>query len=248
MEYGILINKEFRELFEKINSKSYCSVCQEHKDRKKFIIKDKKYIKKDNTNFSNVLPGFSSEKISKSVDLLIVADSHSGTPEKLFREQIGLEKEVNDMNEYYRNAEMETFHQQEIRELLKKLDNKKITWVFTDLIKCYVWHGNDKENIELNGYKNRNTAITHCKKYLDEQIKVLNPKIILSLGNTVSEGYFKLKKLEHAKKYIEKVKGKDYEIIHSVFPSRNTADLWVKNKGWAKILKQLENNNLKIKK
>ena len=80
--------------------------------------------------------------------------------------------------------------EQMMSDSIKTMENDK-NWVFTDLIKCFVWKGRDKSK-KLKSSKNKETAIEYCQKYLDKQIHTLRPKKILSLGNTVTKEYFNL--------------------------------------------------------
>jgi len=133
-----------------------------------------------------------------------------------------LDYEVWQIARYYRSLPDKTFHQQQVRNLLEILDDKEKTWVFTDLIKCFVWHGKDGD---LDGRKNWQDAIEFCSTYLEEQIEFLKPRKILGLGNTVTQ-YFKA----HSHKPI---------YVGSLFPSQWTADLWVAREGWKPVITKL---------
>jgi hypothetical protein len=217
-KFGILKNLECRGIFEKINKRELCKEC--HEKRAKFESRDKKH----NSCYSNLIPGFSSSEIKPPVDILIVAEAHGGGRQDSFRKQGKLDDEVNYISDYYLNDPLSTYHQQQMRELFNELDNLNKSWVFTDLIKCFVWRG--KGNVEK--------AIESCKNYLDWQITVLAPKKILALGQKVATKYFALplKILTHGEIY------KD-SIVWSYFPSRNTADIWVENGGWRNIINKL---------
>src|SRR5690606_33477447 len=131
------------------------------------------------TFMSNLLPGFSSKKISLPIEILVVAESHGGgRPEGFSGKQKSLPVEVNELENYYRTQPLRKFHQNEIRTLLNHLDDLKVTWVFTDLVKCYVSKSN-RQNLKM--------AADHCAKYLTRQIDVLKPQIIITLGNFVSK-------------------------------------------------------------
>lgn len=136
-------------------------------------------------------------------------------------QQIEIDKEIDYLSSYYLCDAIVKFHQYLIRELLGKLDKLNKNWVFTDLIKCFV--ANDREN--------RKMAIEHCRKYLESQIKLLQPKTILVLGKTVGR-YFELEDLNHSS--VNVVGGQKF--IYSIFPGRNTSDLWVANGQWEPIL------------
>ncbi|MEM3407065.1 MAG: uracil-DNA glycosylase family protein [Candidatus Aenigmatarchaeota archaeon] len=220
---GILMNPECRKLFEKINNRPFCKECQE----KRAAFKEKEQKK---GHYSNLLPGFSSLKINIPLDILIIGEAHGGR-ENLFREQKSLDSEVIEFNYFYRYEKLVTFHQKQMRELFDYLDNVNKTWVFTDLIKCFVWR-KKRENEKI--------AISFCRRYLNEQIDFFKPRLILAIGIKVCKEYFgiKIDKLKHGKKY--EISGK--KIISCIFPSRNTADIWIENGGWEKIKEALNNS------
>ena len=218
MRYGIIDNEICKDLFEKINGKSICDKCREN--RKEFIERDKK-----DDHFSNMLLGFSSKEIKIPVDILIVGQDHGGR-EDLFRDQLGIDEEIDSFAKYYLRDSLVSFHQKEMRELFQYLDSKKKTWVFTDLIKCYV----------KNFPHNKQLAIDNCKTYLDNQIKVLRPRKILALGQLVARTYFKIKKRINHKEIINY---NGSELIRSIFPSARTVDLWIRKGGWDSIIKNL---------
>jgi hypothetical protein len=219
---GILRNKECHKMFEKINIRPWCNDC--NKERSNFESKNKKH-----GSYSNLIPGFSSIEINIPIDILIVADAHGGGRKEDFRNQKDLEYEVNYISSYYLHEKLTKFHQQQMRELFYELDNLNKSWVFTDLIKCFVWSGN-KDNIEI--------AIKYCKEYLDMQIASLNPKKILVLGKRVAENCFNLqpKTLIHGNEYPFKVKNREIPILWSYFPSRNTADIWTEKNMWKPVI------------
>lgn len=221
-EYGILNNTLCKNLFKQINDEyrfetsKTCADCREQ--RKRFESLDKK---NKHSSFSNLLPGFSSQQIEIPIDILIVAEAHGGGRKNDFHDQLEIDKEIDYLSSYYLCDAIVKFHQYLIRELLGKLDKLNKNWVFTDLIKCFV--ANDREN--------RKMAIEHCRKYLESQIKLLQPKTILVLGKTVGR-YFELEDLNHSS--VNVVGGQKF--IYSIFPGRNTSDLWVANGQWEPIL------------
>jgi Uracil DNA glycosylase superfamily len=225
--FGIL-NGSCAKVFGQINDRTLCKGCRDR--RKQFDTVDKK----GTGHFSNALPGFSSS-IVEPLDVLIVADSHSGARKKCFRDQGGLDGEVRELYEHYCTDELTTYHQLQIRNLLQELNKKQKTWVFTDLVKCYVWHRN---TAELNGAINRDLAIKECRKYLKLQIECLNPHTILCLGKTVFTEVAKLLNdnldcvPSHGQRYGDKM-------VFSYFPSARTADLFVMNKEWNLILENI---------
>lgn len=92
----------------------------------------------------------------------------------------------------------------------------------------------------LDGAKNLDTAIKHCSVYLEQQLYFFQPQMIISLGNRVSS-FFNIRKPVHGNMYL----WKDFKVLHSTFPSRNTADHWVKNKEWSIIINRLNDELLK---
>jgi hypothetical protein len=88
MECGILYHEKSRTLFEKLNTRPLCQQCQN--ERSAYTNDDMKgwplYL-------SNMLPGFSSQKIAIPLDVLVVAESHGGR-EDYFRPQKDLDSEV----------------------------------------------------------------------------------------------------------------------------------------------------------
>jgi len=233
MTYGILKGSVIRKLFEEINKRPYCNNC--HAERSKFAIQDKKGYK----CYSNLLLGFSSERVSIPIDILIVAEAHGGGREDNFREQMDVETEIDRLGVYYLRDSLHKFHQKEMRELLYKLNESNKTWIFTDLIKCFVWQGRD-DSKKLRGSENKNAAIINCRKYLDKQITILLPKKVLSLGNTVTYKYFNLhNSFKHGSTHSCTINSHSFELVFSIFPSRNTADLWIQHGGWNSIIPKL---------
>ena len=225
--YGILTNQKCQNVFEKINERTECKACQEA--RKQFSKNDKKF----NNSYSNLLPGFSSGEVEIPIDVLIIGQAHGGGEKEWFREQKNLEYEVNRLADYYLTEPLETFHQQEMRYLFEALNKRGKKWVFTDLIKCFVSQKDNKLNLDR--------AIEYCRNYLEKQIEVLRAKKILSLGKTVAKEYFNLElgkwKDEHGTIHNCKFPIANSLVIVSIFPSKNTADLWVENGGWEKVYK-----------
>lgn len=183
---------------------------------------------------SNIIPGFYStsqlKESEKKINLLILAESHGGDI-TFFRKQWSKQEEIEFISSFYLSNENKTFHQQQIKILLNWLEEENISWYFTDLVKCYV----KKERIgEKDNFK---LALKQCKNYLTPQLKEINAKLILCLGKTVYEAHTgdKLKgsvELNHGELISNK--------IFSCFPSRNTADLWVKIDGWKKVKQKIK--------
>ncbi|MDD3295794.1 MAG: hypothetical protein PHU64_00355 [Candidatus Omnitrophica bacterium] len=234
MNYGILSHSEARAFFKKeINSQKLCNECRSA--RSEFRLKDQKY----NSSYSNLLPGFSSSKVKIPIDVLVIAEAHGGGREKCFRKQLSLEKEVTEIGNYYRSDSIEKFHQYEMRKLFKRLDQKGKSWIFADLIRCFVWQGIDIA-ANLDGRINVQKAIGYCRKYLDKEIAFLKPKKIICLGNKVARDYFGIdERMIHGMEYKYNSKNTESVVIRSYFPSRNTADIWVTVGGWKEILAKI---------
>jgi hypothetical protein len=228
---GILEDSCCREFFKELNKRPHCDECWSK--RSDFEKKDRKR----HDSYSNLVPGFSSDKISIPIDVLIVGDSHGGGEEGDFRGQRGLDFEVSNMARFYQCLPDKTFHQHQVRLLLDKLDNVGMTWVFADLIKCFVWHHVD-EKTSLDGRENRRIAMKHCEKYLDEQVKFLQPCKILGLGGTVAQK-FNVDSPSHSASYHVKINGHSCVYVHSLFPAQWTADKWIEKDGWSPVLKKI---------
>jgi len=226
MSFGILGDARCRPIYEKINQRELCDKCQA--ERSPFAILDKK----GKPFYSNLLPGFSSPEISIPVDVLIVAEAHGGGRHEDFRPQKELDYEISWLAAYYLTDTLRKFHQAQMRVLLQYLDTAKKSWAFTDLIKCFVWHGFDKKS-NLDGEINWATAIKYCRGYLDQQIDLLQPRKILGLGGTVAK-YFELDRPQHGS--VQRINNHQSLYVHSIFPSQWTADQWIAKKGWEKVI------------
>lgn len=251
-------------LFNYINQRYLCSACKAERADCKDV--DTKF-----GQFSNLSLGFISEIISKGqsmFDVMIVLESHGGGEKNQgFRpKQWETEKELKDMENYYLKSKLVRFHQQQIRKIITQLQKRGYTYIVTDLVKCFVKKGkNNKTGRDFSA--NFNTAINHCRSYLEEQITTFKPKIIISLGNDVSFNFFNIDKAKHGDVWEMVVECDPFKLItnasninnniksnyfktyfiHSIFPSRNTADRWVENKEWEPIISQIESILLKDK-
>ncbi len=232
----MLTSESYRDLFEWINKRCLCKGCKN--ERSKFCTKDKN----NHACRSNLIPGFYSKNIVRSIDILIVAEAHGGGRDEDYHEpQLPVDEEVSYIANYYLTDKVSKFHQWQMRELLEHLNKAGKSWVFTDLIKCFVWHGKDK-SLNLKGSDNKKKAIKHCRKYLDEQIKVLQPRKILVLGQTVGREYFRLKGLKssnHGRVYPSQIDNVKTTLVYSVFPSQITADIWAEKGGWELVIEKL---------
>ena len=175
----------------------------------------------------------------KPIGVLIVGEGHGGREGDDFRTQDTLDNEVDKMGNYYLNHPDKSFHQQQVRVLLETLDSQGVSWVFSDLVKCFVWHGIDKKN-NLNGMENERIAKKYCGKYLADQVTKLQPRKILGMGGKVSQ-YFGVYKAQHGEKRVVNVEGFKTIYFHSLFPTQRTADQWVAKNGWEPIIRQIAN-------
>ncbi len=232
MSYDILGNGHSRHLFEKINRRELCDEC--HWERSSFADFDKKG---NPPQYSNLLPGFSSEKVDVPLDILVVGEAHGGGRKDDFRPQLDLDSEVCRIFRYYATLPDKTFHQAQIRVLLNKLDDLGVMWVFTDLIKCFVWYRSNREK-SLDGTVNKRIAISYCRRLLEEQLSILQPKCVIGLGNTVAE-FFGLKKPGHGSSHTVVSNAQRFIFIYSLFPSQWTADQWVRREGWEPVMRGL---------
>ena len=120
-----------------------------------------------------------------------------------------------------------------MRKLFSRLNKMEVSWVFTDLVKCYVY---DKKT---DGAINFEMAKGHCRNYLNDQIRNLKPKLILTLGKTV---FKQLTDFKNAPEHGVIVNcNKHMTIVHSIFPSERTANMWVKNGGWREVVRGIRN-------
>lgn len=232
-QYGILTNKNVKELFEAINERPLCEKCRS--DRKDFQENDSRKGEDGGKYLGIILPGFSSPEVSP-LDIMIIADSIGGGRKGDFRPEknIPLEEAVHYLGDYYLHDKIATFHQYQMRKLFDWLERDfKKNWIFTDLVKCFVYQGREQVNGK-DGKANMKKAIGYCSQYLDDQIKKLNPRIILILGSRVASNYCNLRgsqlgQLIHGGRYRYSRDDRQRDIIYSVFPSMRTADIWVKN-------------------
>jgi hypothetical protein len=244
--YGILTDDYCKNIYKLISTRRWCDECRD--DRQKYLPLDKGKGEDGDSYLGIMIPGFSSPSVIP-LHLMIVADSIGGGRLGDFRADyiIPLEESVSHLGHYYLDEEISTFHQYQMRLLLNWLESEKFNWIFTDLVKCYV---NFKQ---AEGRANMKLAIKHCRKYLDNQIEKFKPMMILVLGNRVAEEYFgidksQLKNLKEGQTLERNFGYHHVKLLHSVFPSQNTADLWVRdfdrkeNDGWFDIktkIKQL---------
>lgn len=241
MEYGILTDKEFRALFEEINKRRECRDCRNKREKKGCAINDLK-VSSDkgdkNKYYSNMLVGFSSKKVRRPLDMLVVALEHGGGESKDFNKRYhnyvqDLDEEVQSLGNYYLQDPIKKYHQFEMRKLFDQLDASGRSWVFADLFRCYL--DNKKTNKE-----NKKIAQEHCGKYLKEEINFLKPRIVLCLGAGVHEYFQDKSKIDHGNflelERLKSILPASSVCLSSYFPSRQTADIWVRKKGWDPVM------------
>jgi hypothetical protein len=217
------------ETLEHVNKQTLCSDCR---------LKRKKWQPDDfkkHTCYSNMIPGFFSTvprniRDSNAVDVMIIANSHGGGGGvDAFRPQESTDFEVGSISTYYLKKDLDSYHQEQMRDLFQKLDAENISWYFTDLVKCFVKH--KEENFPW--------AIETCKSYLDYQIKNLNVSHIICLGGLVFDQTMRLlgkpDKFEHGKLY----EVGHHKIVASYFPSGFTSNKWVAKGKWQNVVGKL---------
>jgi hypothetical protein len=231
-QYGLLTDKDVRKLFADMNKRPYCTRCLA--DRRNFRGWDMKKGEDGERHLGFIIPGFSSVKVVP-LDIMIVADSIGGGRKGDFRSErrIRLDETVHYLGDYYLESEIAAFHQYEMRKFLYWLEGDlHKNWVFTDLVKCFVYHG-PGEAKGKSGKHNMEMAINHCSQYLDRQIYELNPRVILILGKRVASAYCnlrgsQLRQVKHGARFSYERDGRRHDAIYSIFPSSRTADDWVK--------------------
>jgi len=231
MGCGILTNHDFRQLFERINNSHWlCAKCREERS----LYKEQE-MKGNPKSFSNLIPGFSSEKLSSPIDVLVITKVHGGAKKEQendwFHPQRSLDDEVLHILNFYRELPDKSYHQQQIRLLIEKLNALDIKWAFTDLMKCFIYEGAGANN-------NRKIATLNCRGYLENQISLLQPRTIIGLGGFVREFFTKLT-LSHGASVEISLVDRKYKYIHSIFPSGRTADDWVAEGEWIPIISNL---------
>lgn len=225
-EFGVLSDPSLKEAFTRVNEGYYCGLCR--KERASFAERDKKQ-----GQFSNRLPGFSSKKVGRRTDVFIVAHAHAGTDLDRFRGQKTLAGEMSEMADYYRGEPDKSFHQQQVRRLLEQLDEMGKSWVFADVVKCFVW----KKGAD--GEENLRAATKHCTQYLEAQLKACQPHRVVTLGDAVDRA-LGIPRLAHGAS-VDNVRcaGLTLTVVHSMFPSGRTADAWIRAQGWERVLERL---------
>jgi hypothetical protein len=232
-KYGLLTENTCKELFQTINERPYCNECRAA--RKDFQKKDMKMGLDEKEHLGIIIPGFSSPEVLP-LDILIIADSIGGGRKQDFSQETSmpLDKVVQYLGDYYLDEKVARFHQYEMRKLLHWLEKDfKKNWIFSDLVKCFVYQGGERFNGK-DGNANMGKAIEHCSQYLDDQMEKLDPSVVLILGGKVAKNYCNIKgrqlrQLRHGQRGKYNRNGKDFDFVYSVFPSMWTADIWVKD-------------------
>lgn len=216
---------------EQINNRIHCKACQN--DRSLFQIEDFN----EKGRYSELCVGTSSKKIN-SLDVLIVSESHGGGSN--FRNQLSLKEELESFYEFYVKEQPKKANQYLVHQLLNYLNSQGISWFFTDLIKCFV----AKEKVRK-GVNNIATATNHCSKYLDQQISILKPRVILTFGglatNHFKRGLHKSHLHGNQQNITYLLNGNPTEVtlIQSIHPTSQNTNYWIKYGGWSVIVNTL---------
>ena len=210
--------------FERLNQRSLCADC--FSSRSEFEKEDRQNGKLPTR--SNMLLGFHPTQSFDHLDVLVLAESHGGgRSESFYYPNKSFKEELDGLYFYYMNAPIEKFHQQQMRNLLEHMDKHGISWIFTDLVKSYV--AKSKDNFKR--------AIGHCVHYLDEQMSLYKPRIIICMGDhnySYMAAKFNLpKRAEHGDVY--HIPTLNAKLVKVYFPSANTANHWARVDGWEKI-------------
>lgn len=117
-----------------------------------------------------------------------------------------------------------------LQKLLDEMNIKLEDTYFLEAIKCYP---KDRKYLKKCG--------TNCKKYLMRQLEIINPKIILSLGDAATKSLLDI----NYKKYSEVV-GKEYEINgYKVIPIYHPSPISpMSYKGNIEIFKRLKQGDI----
>jgi hypothetical protein len=237
-------NKDTEKFMNEINKKIWnkaiviCSKCR--KEREKFYQETKSGLKSSKSlenlygeGHCALYPGCFTKKfrLKKNNMVLLITESHGGGNKKdpflpfdKMKNKVDRKEIVEKTYNHYINDDVKKFHQSEIRKILIFLEKKKIPWILTDLIKCYVSKG-CRYNKRGKSIKpdNFSLAAEICgSNFLVKQIEYFKPKRIIAFG-------------KHAKGFLEERKLSN-KIIYAPLPSAINADRWVK---WA-------NRNLEI--
>ncbi len=203
------IVKEFSKLYE---GASIHTACRETR----LLFKEDDL--KGHSTYSNILIGFGSEslnEIKSGIDFLLVVESHGGGHSDAWNNKLPIEEESLRFKNYYLNSEIESFHQSEIRKILKAIPQNK-SWFYTDLIKCFV---------KKKG-KNFEVAKKYCGQILKTQINLLRPKQILAFGKAADIP----------------LTGYGFEHFSLPFPSSTNANRWAKHQGLENAIEFVNRN------
>lgn len=229
--FELLKDDQIYSELEQINNRIHCKACQNAR-----ALFQKEDFKKQG-RYSELCIGTASKKI-KPLDVLIVSESHGGGG--TFRDQLLLKEELESFYEFYVNETPKRTNQYLVHQFLNYLNSQQISWFFTDLIKCFVAKGKVRQ-----GVNNISTATRHCSKYLDQQISVLQPKVILTFGGPATNHFKKGMHRSHLhgnqKKITYLLNGNHTEItlIQSIHPTSQNTNYWVEYGGWAPVVNSL---------
>lgn len=259
-----MMSRVFKEIW---NDARNCDRCREARREFRFTRKKRgkeakvrclehercKWRNKGIEKFSPPYPGFINTRFSdesKSLSgkcLFLVLESLGGGRPWLTRSKHKVEDVVSDLRNYYLEADLVSFHQFCIRNLLKPLQTRP--YIVADTIKCYCTKTDE----------NFNEALKHCSKFLERQLFAAKPAIVIPIGQWAarslqslankesSERIGNVKKLEHGKIIqnvtLERKDGSavNTTLIYCRFPSTRTADFWFKSGQERRILDSIKN-------
>jgi hypothetical protein len=179
-----MIDRIFEEIW---NDGKNCDKCRwarrnfyfkKHRKKNELFVKCLENEKtKFGTDFCPPYPGFINPNFVSEPEslpgkcVLFILESLGGGRKWPLKSESTVEVVVNTLQEYYLTAELRSFHQFCIRNLLFPFS--KIPYVVTDTIKCYC-----KKTDE-----NFGEAINHCSKFLRKQLNGYRPKVVVPIGN-----------------------------------------------------------------
>lgn len=245
------------EVFEKINNREICKDCRY--ERANFL-KDDKCSKGYLSNLSLGLVSNIIREGKHVFDVMVVLESHGGpSKNESFRPQYDAARELEEYKNYFMKDRLVRYNQQQIRQLFTELDALGYNYVATDLVKCYV--AKPSKDVPKSHF---NKAMENCYKYLLNQISAFKPKVILALGNSVSNK-FSMKQLNHGDYWGATIIENAPYIVHdrikqqgniemrnpieggtrtffvkSIFPSQNTANRFVEHGEWDPVIHKIK--------
>ncbi len=92
-----------------------------------------------------------------------------------------------------------------LNELLKSIDLKREDIYITNILKCRPPNNRDPKEEEIKA----------CTPYLNKQLEIIQPKVIVTLGNYATK--FILKKFGYKEESVSKVHGKVFKVRNLIF-------------------------------